>query len=208
MCETEVAWRPGRYLAYHAMSSGFVLAEIVQRATGKSIRNVLRQEICEPLGFRWTNYGVASEDVAKVALSYLTGPPQLPFVPFFMKRVLGVSANDAIALSNDPRFSASGQFLPGISSQRPKSSPKFYQILLDDGSLNTTRIFEPQTVRRAIAEQSYMEIDYTLALPLRYSSGFMLGGKWLSVYGPRHRARLWPHRLHQHHLLGPIPSGR
>jgi CubicO group peptidase (beta-lactamase class C family) len=39
-------------------------------------------------------------------------------------------------------------------------------------------------VRRATSEQSYLEFDLTLGLPLRYGMGFMLGGKWFSLYGP------------------------
>ena len=50
--------RPGRLLAYHAVSGGFVLGEVVRRATGQDIRDVLGKEVCEPLGFRWMNYGV------------------------------------------------------------------------------------------------------------------------------------------------------
>jgi CubicO group peptidase (beta-lactamase class C family) len=43
--------------------------------TGKDIGTVLAEEILDPLGFRWTNYGVALEHVSQVALSYVTGPP-------------------------------------------------------------------------------------------------------------------------------------
>jgi CubicO group peptidase (beta-lactamase class C family) len=59
--------KPGRALAYHAVSGGFILAEVVRRATGRDIREVLAEEILQPLGFRWTNYGVAEAD--------LDGPP-------------------------------------------------------------------------------------------------------------------------------------
>jgi len=91
-------------LAYHAITGGFVLAEIVKRVTGKPIRTVLKQEILEPLGFRWTNYGVAARDVAKVALAYFTGPPLMPPLSTLLERALGVPMDRAIALTNDPRF--------------------------------------------------------------------------------------------------------
>jgi CubicO group peptidase (beta-lactamase class C family) len=39
-------------------------------------------------------------------------------------------------------------------------------------------------VQRAISEQTYLEFDFSLALPFRYSLGFMLGGQWISLYGP------------------------
>ncbi|HXK24155.1 MAG TPA: serine hydrolase domain-containing protein, partial [Myxococcota bacterium] len=35
--------RPGRVLAYHAVSGGFLLAEVVRRATGENIRSVLEK---------------------------------------------------------------------------------------------------------------------------------------------------------------------
>ena len=40
---------PGKLLAYHAVTGGFILGEIVQRVTGRSIRDVLATEILEPL---------------------------------------------------------------------------------------------------------------------------------------------------------------
>jgi CubicO group peptidase (beta-lactamase class C family) len=46
------------------------------------------------------------------------------------------------------------------------------------------RVFEPRTVRRATVEQSYLEFDFTLGLPVRYGMGLMLGGRWLSFFGP------------------------
>ena len=55
-------WRPGRQLAYHAITGGFILGEIVRRVTGKPIRALVDDELCRPLGFRWMNYGVAPED--------------------------------------------------------------------------------------------------------------------------------------------------
>ena len=50
--------------------------------------------------------------------------------------------------------------------------------------MNGVRIFAPQTIRRAVSEQTYFEIDLTLGLPMRYSLGFMLGGRRLSMFGP------------------------
>jgi CubicO group peptidase (beta-lactamase class C family) len=38
-------------------------------------------------------------------------------------------------------------------------------------------------VRRAIAEQTFLEIDSIMGVPVRYGMGFMLGGKYMSLYG-------------------------
>lgn len=182
MCGQRPTWRPGR-LAYHAITGGFVLAEIVRRVTGKPIRTFLKQEILQPLGFRWTNYGVAPRDVAKVATNYFTGPPLLPPLSTLLERALGVPMDRAIALSNDPRFLTAVVPAGNVVSTANEMS-RFYQLLLNGGTLDGVHVFEPRTIRRATQEHSYLEFDLTLVLPLRYGMGFMLGGEYLSLYGP------------------------
>ena len=58
LCDSRPRSRPGRWLAYHAVSGGFVLGEVVRQVTGQDIRSVLSKEILEPLGLRWLRYGV------------------------------------------------------------------------------------------------------------------------------------------------------
>jgi CubicO group peptidase (beta-lactamase class C family) len=183
LCQARPVWRPGRRVAYHAISGGFVLGEIVRRVTGDDIRTVLDREVCRPLGLRWMNYGVKPEDVVRVARSYFTGPPVLPPISLLLRRALGVDFRRVIDLSNDPRFLTA--IIPAgnvIASARELS--KFYEMLLNGGELGDARIFEARTVRRATSEQSYLEFDLTLGLPIRYGMGFMLGGRWFSLYGP------------------------
>jgi CubicO group peptidase (beta-lactamase class C family) len=175
--------RPGRQLAYHAVTGGFVLGEVVRRATGQDIRSVLTKEIREPLGLRWMNYGVAEEDADQVAHDAITGMPPLPPFAQLFTRALGVPAEQVVELAHDPRFLAG--ILPAanvVSNARDLST--FFECLRCHGELDGVRVFEPRTVRRATAERSYFEIDLTLGLPLRYGLGFMLGGQWLSLFGP------------------------
>jgi len=183
MCAQRPATRPGRMLAYHAVSGGFLLAEIVRRVTGRDLRQVMRREIGKPLGLRWTNFGVAKRDVGRVARSYVTGLAPLPPVSTFLNRALGVSLEEAVEMSNDPRFLTA--IIPSANViTTAEELSRFYQLLLDGGSIDGVKIFEPRTVRRATAEQSYLEADLTLGMPLRYSMGFMLGARYISLYGP------------------------
>ena len=66
---------PGLVHMYHGLTWGPLIREIVSAATGRSIREILATEILDPLGFRWTNYGVAEQDVPLVAPSHVTGKP-------------------------------------------------------------------------------------------------------------------------------------
>ncbi len=183
LCAARPVSRPGRNLAYHAVSGGFVLGEVVQRATGKSVREVLREEIQEPLGFRWMNYGVSPIDVPLVAHNAVTGLPVLPPFSLLLHRALGVSFREAVELANDPRFLTGVIPAANVVSNAEEASA-FYQCLLDEGELGGVRVFEPRTVRHATSEQSYWEVDLTLGLPLRYGLGFMLGAELLSLFGP------------------------
>ena len=70
-----------------------------------------------------------------------------------------------------------------MSSERPTKLAGSSNFCFEEGTLDGTQIFERKTVRRAIAETSYLEVDTTLMMPVRYSMGFMLGGDYLSFYG-------------------------
>jgi len=183
LCATRQVWRPGRQLAYHAFSGGFILGEVVRRVTGKTIRALLDEEIRRPLGFRWLNYGVAPADLGRVALNYFTGLPALPPLSTLLRRALGVEFHEVPEIANDPRFLL-GIVPSGNVVATANELSRFYQLLLDGGELDGVRIFDPRTVRRAIAEQSYFEFDLTLGLPFRYGMGFMLGADWFSLFGP------------------------
>jgi CubicO group peptidase (beta-lactamase class C family) len=182
LCDADLVWRPGRQLAYHAISGGFVLGELIRRVTGLDAREFMRREIVEPLGFRWMNFGVDTADVDLVARNYFTGPPVLPPFSNVLRRVLGVEFHRVAEISNDPRFLTAVIPAANVVATAEELS-RFYQMLLDGGELDGVRVFEPRTIRRATSEQSYFELDLTLGVPLRYGMGFMLGGRWLSVYG-------------------------
>lgn len=183
LCEAKPTWRPGRRLAYHAITGGFILGEVVRRVTGLPIRAFLKREILQPLGFRWMSYGVAPRDVAKVAVSYFTGPPLLPPVSTILERALGAPMERVVAVSNDPRF-LTAVIPAGNVVATANELSRFYQLLLNGGTLDGVQVFEPRTIRRAVQEHSYLEFDLTLVLPLRYAMGFMLGAKVFSLYGP------------------------
>jgi CubicO group peptidase (beta-lactamase class C family) len=183
LCETKPRTRPGKLLSYHAVSGGFIIAEIVQRVTGKTIREVLAEEFLDPLGFRWGNFGVDDVDVDAVGDALLTGAPIVPPISTLLTRALGVSVKEVVELSNDPRFLTG--IVPAANVVTTGNElARFFDVLGHGGELDGVRVLESRTVRRALTEQSYLELDLTLGVPLRYSLGFMLGAQRLSLYGP------------------------
>lgn len=183
MYDSKAVMRPGRRQAYHAVSGGAVLGEVVREVTGRSVREVLADRILDPLGFRWMNYGVAPEDVEKVGLAYPTGPPPVPPISTFLTRALGgVAPDEATRLSNDPRFLTGILPAANVVSTADELS-RFFEMLRCGGELDGVRVMQERTIRRALLPQSRLEVDLSLALPIPFSYGFMLGTPRVGLYG-------------------------
>ena len=182
MCDAELRSRPGRVLAYHAVSGGFVLAEVVRRVTGSDIRTVLERELIEPLGYRWMRYGVRAEDLPLVARDAVTGPPVPWPISLILRNALGADVEHVIGLANDARYLTG--IVPSANVVTTASELcAFYQCLLDGGEQNGVRVLEPRTIQHATGESAWWEVDFTLGLPIRYGLGFMLGSRGVSLFG-------------------------
>ncbi len=182
MCDAELRSRPGRVLAYHAVSGGFVLAEVVRRVTGDDIRTVLERELIGPLGYRWMRYGVRQADLPLVARDAVTGPPVPWPITAILRNALGADIERVIELANDPRYLTG--IVPSANIVTTASELcAFYQCLLDGGEQNGVRVLEPRTIRHATGESAWWEVDFTLGLPIRYGLGFMLGSRGISLFG-------------------------
>lgn len=182
ICEQKPLTRPGTVLAYHAVSGGFILGEIVYRVTGKTIRDVLAESLLDPLGFRWGNYGVAPKDVPLLGTNYATGPKLLPPLSTLAARVLSRPVDEVVELSNDARFNTAVIPAANVITTADELS-RFFEIFRAGGELGGVRVMQPETIRRALTEQSRLEIDLSLGFPTRFSYGLMLGAKVLSLYG-------------------------
>lgn len=182
ICDRKPLTTPGTLLAYHAISGGYILGEIVHRTTGRTIRDVLGEEILGPLGFRWGNYGVAPEDVPRIGTNYATGPRLIPPLSNLATRALSRTPDELVAISNDARFNTA--IIPsGNITTTADELARFFEIFRAGGELDGVRVMQPETIRRALTEQSRLEIDLTLGFPTRFSYGLMLGAKVLSPYG-------------------------
>jgi len=178
------SYRPGTVPAYHAVTSGFVFAELVQRVTGADIRAFLDEEIAKPLGMTHFNYGLPAARLHEAALDACTGPRLIWPLKDIFQRSLGVSVEALIELSNDPRF-RTGVIPSGNLFGTPNDICRFFELLVSGGELNGVRIFSESTVRRATAPQTPGQLDRMIFLPISYSMGFMLGTEPVGLYGFR-----------------------
>ncbi len=175
--------RPGLMHIYHGLTWGPLIREIVSAATGRNIREILGTEILDPLGFRWTNYGVADADVALVAPSHVTGKPLPAPLAAGLKIALGGSMTQIIPFSNTPLFLTSVVPSSNTVSTADELS-RFAEILRRGGELDGVRILRPETLRAAVTQCRRLRPDVATGLaPMRWGTGFMLGSKRFGPFG-------------------------
>ena len=83
LAEARPWWEPGTRFGYHAKTFGFLLGEIVRRATGRTLPWWLREVVTVPLGIRdEVHFGVPEELVDRMARQQPPiGPPPPPPEP-------------------------------------------------------------------------------------------------------------------------------
>ena len=176
--------KPGHHHAYHALTAGFVVADLVEKVSGQSFRTFFREQISRPLGLRSLDFGARGAAIGRIARNYVAGFRINGPLNHYLRRAIGTSLEHAVELSNDPRFYRA--VIPaGNGVATADDACLFFQCLLDGGRIGRTRVFEPLTVRRAVAEVGKSEIDRLLLLPLRYSAGMMLGSSPWGLFGPQ-----------------------
>ncbi|OEY66185.1 serine hydrolase domain-containing protein [Marinobacter sp. X15-166B] len=183
LCAAQPVDVEGSRVAYHALTGGFVMQRVLEQVTGGSIEAFLDTHLRQPLGMRWFTYGLPAEHLSQLPPSYATGPrPRFP-VSWILRRALGGDITTIERVVNNPRFQAA--VIPsGNLCGTAEEMGRFYQMLLNGGHWQGTRVCSEATVRRLIRPCGSWQIDRTTALPVRFSAGMMLGGNPLGVWGP------------------------
>jgi CubicO group peptidase (beta-lactamase class C family) len=184
LCAAKPADAKFQKQAYHALTAGFILGEVVRRASGRELPELLREWIAAPLGAKHLTYGLPPELRDQAPLNVFTGPKVFWPINSIAKRVLGVSFEQATESSNSDAF-LSGVVPAGNIYATADEASRVFQMLLDRGKWNNERVFKAETVAEARRPVGPMQVDGMLRIPIRYSAGFMLGESPFGLYGPK-----------------------
>jgi CubicO group peptidase (beta-lactamase class C family) len=154
------AYPPGQVPAYHVLSYGFILGELVQRVTGTSVQDFVHAELLGPLGLRDTYLGLPEEHWPRHVPIRGRGPAELATQLVINRRATRQAVIPAASVSATARDVA-----------------RLYQAMLNGGELSGTRVLRAETIRHATTPSSDGETDRYLKLPVRWSEGFQLGGQ-------------------------------
>jgi CubicO group peptidase (beta-lactamase class C family) len=182
VCAAETQDKRGRDPAYHAITSGFVIDELIRVTTGLTIQQYLDRYIRKPMGMKYFRYGLTTRDFKKAAVHRATGLPVTGKLGGVISDALGLEYEKVVDLSNSLDYGKA--VLPSANLYcTAEESSRFFQMLLDNGRYKGKQILSPLTVYRAVQESGKVQLDGSLKIPLRYSPGFMMGGGPLGMYG-------------------------
>lgn len=172
----------GRNQAYHALTGGTILREIIERVTGESIRRFWSTHFKRPMKFRYLDYGASEADFKLMARDYVSGAHLPDFMTRYLKPYLGVDVEKDGDTLNQYGFFAD-PIAAGNMIATAEELSRFFQMLLDDGAYGDKQIVDALTVHRATMETSPHRVDAVLKIPLRFSAGMMMGGDNFSLFG-------------------------
>jgi len=180
IADAELWWEPGTKVGYHAYTFGYILGEVVRRATGKPISQVLREEVAGPLGVSdelW--FGMPASEhhrlapledepgAAEMAAQMLASmPPDLPMLrsaPMDLFPTAGFG-NRADTLAAD---------IPAGGKTSARAIARLYAALL--GEVDGVRVLSPERLAEVTAVSS-SGTDEVFGMPTTWGLGYGIGG--------------------------------
>lgn len=180
VADAELWWEPGTKVGYHAYTFGYILGEVVRRATGKPISQVLREEVSGPLGVAdelW--FGMPESEhhrlapledepgAAEMAAQMMASMP--PDLPMFRSAPMSLFPN--AEFGNRPDTLAAD--IPAGGKTSARAIARMYAALL--GEVDGVRLLTPERLAEATAVSS-SGTDEVFGNPSTWGLGFAIGG--------------------------------
>jgi CubicO group peptidase (beta-lactamase class C family) len=175
IADAEPWWEPGTKFGYHAMTYGYLIGEIVRRATGKPISQILREEVAGPLGAGdELFFSVPQAQLGRLARLVAGDEPMdaeqikqfEAMMPTFFK-VAPPAVQPSAALYNRSDFLTSD--VPAGGTMTARAVARMYAALL--GEVDGVRLISPARLRE-ITAVAMEGIDQVFGNPARMTLGY------------------------------------
>jgi CubicO group peptidase (beta-lactamase class C family) len=189
LAEAAPWWGPGERVGYHAVTFGYLIGEIIRRATGKPLSQVLAEEVAGPLGVaRELYFGVPSADVDRVArleddpagkAMFASLPDEFPLFNAAPRQIVPNAdyANRTDILTSD---------IPMQATASARAVARMYAALLDE--VDGVRLISGDRLRE-ISALATTGTDEMTGAPSTYALGYTVG--WPGTSAPHERPTLF-----------------
>ncbi len=162
-------WPPGSETGYHALTFGFLLGEVVRRATGRTLAAALREEIAAPLGVAdELHFGVPDDLVGRVARQGPDGaapPPPAPGSPLDRAVPPGVQPTAAFANRRDVLRAD----IPSQGTMTARAVARMYAALL--GHVDGVDLVSGERLV-SMAAPAFSGVDQVMGFPTTWALGY------------------------------------
>lgn len=190
-------WEPGSCHGYHPMTFGWLVGEVLRRASGKTVGQLLKDVFCTPLGLD-LHIGVPESEQGRIArISQPAPDPSNTEMLGFMQRVMsnpqGVTALAfanpmSIATGTNTREWRSAEIPAANGHGTARAVARLYAALACGGTLDGVEVLPRDVLRCCWEEQSCGE-DAVLGIGTRFSHGWMLSqDRPNAAFGPGKRS--------------------
>jgi len=179
IADEELWWEPGTKIGYHAYTFGYIVGEIVRRATGKPISRLLSEEVSGPLGVgKELYFGMPPSEQKRLAvLEDAPMPPemmahmaQMPKdLPMFKAAPMSLMPNAAFGNREDTLAAD----IPAGGKTSARAIAKMYAALL--GKVDGMRLLTPARLREATTV-AFGGPDQVFGMPTTWALGYSIGG--------------------------------
>lgn len=174
-------WEPGTAPGYHALTQGYLVGEVIRRATGKTVGTVFREEIAEPLGADF-HIGLPASEDARVA--ELVPPPVAVAAQASSELQSNMATNPGIDVGETAKRAWRGAEIPAAGGTgNARSVAEIHAILANGGIAKGKRFLSEAGCRRAL-ECQVEGTDLILGIPVRFGMGFGLPGGMVPLPNP------------------------
>jgi CubicO group peptidase (beta-lactamase class C family) len=186
LCAAKPLRHGGDWQAYHAITGGFILGELVRRVSGLSLPEALREWLAEPLACRNLTFGLPRRYWDQAPRSVFTGPAVPWLVDRFCQRLVGARFEDTVKIANEEAFRTAVVPSANVYATADEMA-RMFQMLLDGGEFEGRRVFQGESMEEIVRPVGGRQFDRVLLLPLRFSAGMMLGDSPAGLFGLRSR---------------------
>ena len=175
IADAEPWWEPGTKTAYHAYPFGYIIGEIVRRAIGKPISQVLREDVAGPLGVADVLYfGVPEAELGRLArledaagsAEFLAAMPDDS--PFFK---WGPRATFPTAdFGNRPDVLMAD--IPAGGKMSARAVARMYAALMAE--VDGVRLLSPARLRE-VSAVAFSGVDQIMEFPSTWALGYSIG---------------------------------
>lgn len=170
-------WPPGTASGYHALTHGHLIAELVRRTTGKSLKQFIAEDLAAPMNADF-QLGAMEKDYVRIA-AIIPPPPstsERPTPPpgsVMEKAANAPSVDPLVSLTPGWRNAEIGG---GGGHGNGRSVARMLSPVSLGGVVDGVKLLSPKTINEIFVEQAHGE-DLVVGLRLRFGTGFGLPAK-------------------------------